>query len=238
MYNDIVYIVGRESRWDDMELKYSLRSVEKHCINWSGRVFIIGHKPRFIHNVIHIPASDAHKNKARNIMEKVLIAASSDDVSENFMLLNDDYFLRKPVDVTNYPYWHKCDLARTMDINKTEYYFHVKATFDMLKYLERPILNFDTHCPIIYNKEKFRDLVKNFNWDIPHGYILRSMYCNIYGLNDGYKEDCKVSRPLGPQYWDEYTKNADCFSIGDSAITGGFMKFMEQEYPEKSRFEV
>lgn len=235
--NTIVYIVGRESRWNDMELKYSLRSAEKYCFNYD-KVVIVGHKPLFIHNVTHLYATDNHKNKARNIMEKVMIAAGSGEVSDNFVLMNDDYFLRRPIDCVSYPYYHKCHLSRTMEINKTIYHFHVKTTFDLLA--SRGLLqeNYDTHCPIIYNKERLTEVVNGVDWNIEVGHILRSLYCNTLGLNGGYKEDCKVNRPLKKFAWHEYTKDADCFSIGDAAINMEFVDFLNELYPNKSRFEV
>ena len=43
---DILYVVGTGSKWDNNELRYSLRSIDKYGIN-IDRVFIVGTKPDF-----------------------------------------------------------------------------------------------------------------------------------------------------------------------------------------------
>lgn len=235
--NDVVYILNQGSHWEDLELRYSLRSLEKHCTNYRN-VVIVGYKPPFINDkVIHIPADDRHKNKARNIMEKVMVAAKSDLVTENFMLLNDDYFFVELVNACTYPYYHKCTLERTMEINKTEYFFHVKETKDLLESRGLPIDNYDTHKPIIYNKEKFIRVVEAENWDRTHGYILRSLYCNTIGVSGSYKLDVKVSRPFIESVWPQVIKEADVFSIGDRAINMEFKNFIDNLFPLKSQWE-
>ena len=60
---DIVYIIGKGSKWNNQELKYSLRSIAKYGIN-IGKVFIVGYKPNFVSDeVIYIPCDDIGEKK-------------------------------------------------------------------------------------------------------------------------------------------------------------------------------
>ena len=70
---DILIPLGTGSRHDNLELRYCLRSIEKH-LKGVGNIFIVGEKPEWIKNVIHIPFKDNPNNwnRARNIYDKIL----------------------------------------------------------------------------------------------------------------------------------------------------------------------
>ena len=54
---DFLYVLGSGSEYNNLELRLSLRSIDKYAHNL-GRVFIVGEKPDWIKNVIHIPVKD------------------------------------------------------------------------------------------------------------------------------------------------------------------------------------
>lgn len=70
---DILIPLGTGSRHQDFELRMCLRSIEKHLTGY-GNIFIVGDKPDWIQNVIHIPAKDNPNNwnRARNIYDKIM----------------------------------------------------------------------------------------------------------------------------------------------------------------------
>ena len=74
---DVVYKLGLNPDWGNYEeLRHSLRSL---C-NFEnlGNVFIVGQKPDWIQEVIHIPALDSYKrNKDANLINKLILACSN-----------------------------------------------------------------------------------------------------------------------------------------------------------------
>ena len=48
---DVLYIVGTGSHWNNYELRYSLRTLEKYGKN-IGRVFVSGFNPVFLSNEV------------------------------------------------------------------------------------------------------------------------------------------------------------------------------------------
>jgi hypothetical protein len=90
---DIVYIY-RHSRDDGRELRYSLRSLSNVP---HGKVFIIGDKPKWTKGIVHVPASDPHGLKALNALHKITVACRDPRVSEDFVLMNDDFYVLKPI---------------------------------------------------------------------------------------------------------------------------------------------
>jgi hypothetical protein len=237
---DVVYILGKESRWADTEIRYSLRSVETYLTGYR-RVVIIGQLPPFINpdNVLHIPHDDIYGNKARNIKAKILRAANDSRVTQNFILFNDDYFLLKPTFAPSYPYYYKNTLpeARERNLNNFEFLRHIESTMLVLKARNLPLRNFDSHFPIVYNKKSLRQVCDEYNWNVPHGYIMKSLYCNTLGIIGGFKEDCKINHPHIFENWPNVTRGLDMFSIGDRCINKSMEQYLHSLYPNPSKFE-
>lgn len=237
---DVVYILGKESRWNDTEIKYSVRSVQKHLSNYRN-IIIIGEKPAFFNNeIIHIPYADEFGNKATNIMAKILCAAKDERTSRSFILFNDDYFLLKPTDALTYPYYYKNTLHQALEKNKGNYdfYQHIQYTIKALSQLGFELKNFDSHYPIVYDKSRVIEVVQKYDWNVPFGYIFKSLYCNSIGIEGTHKDDCKLNHPHLLTNWPNITKNMDMFSIGDRCVNKAMEQFLNQLYPEKSKYEL
>lgn len=90
---DIVYVV-REG--DNNEaLRYSLRSLKniKH-----DNVYIVGHKPKWVKNVIHIERMQRTFNKFQNITRNMYYASKNNEISEDFMYMDDDNYIMREID--------------------------------------------------------------------------------------------------------------------------------------------
>jgi len=88
---DCVYIFkGTESE----ELRYSIRSVVKHLPH--SNIWVVGDKPEWYSgNHIQTIQNDTKYNNARN---NLLAACDSSEISDSFILMNDDFFVMKPVE--------------------------------------------------------------------------------------------------------------------------------------------
>lgn len=235
---DVVYILSKGSIWQDNEILYSLRSVEKHLKNFR-KVFVIGYKPNFFNqNVIEIPYKDIFSNKSRNIMAKIHRAASDERISENFILFNDDYFLLQDTDAPTYPYYYNNGIKETMERQFNNYRYYVKETLQVLKSANKTTLHFDLHKPIVYNKEMFKTMVGEYNWDIPRGYIVKSLYCNHFNLPGTLAQDHKINYPYRGEMLPKVNQNQPMFSIADKALTPTMKKYIQNLYPNKSKFEI
>lgn len=234
---DVVYILGNGSKWQNLELRYSLRSLEKYVR--FNRVFIIGERPDFLNGeAVHVPNKAKHTNKARNIMENVLLACNDDRISDNFLFLNDDYFFTGNVEPEAYPFYYKCDLKQTVRMQGGEYRQHVSSTIKALEKLDLPTLNFDTHYPIRYNRAILKDVINLYDWNRPYGYVLKSLYCNSTGIQGEHRLDCKYYSPLKPEAWQRVSEGTEVFSIADACLNKYLRDWLKSSYPDKSRFEI
>lgn len=107
---DIIYPLRKASRYNDIEIRMSLRSVETYLLKFN-KVFIIGHLPEWCQNVVHIPAQDQHAIPDRNIHEKILLACNHPDLSDDFLFFNDDHYLLSFFEAPGFPYYY----SKTLD---------------------------------------------------------------------------------------------------------------------------
>ena len=236
---DICYILGRGSKFNNNEIRYSLRSIEKHLSNYRN-VYIIGELPEFIKDVIHIPMDDMQICKETNIYAKVLRACKEDSISDDFLFFNDDHFLNADFDAEKFPNFYKCDLTVTIRKVRNMYRKPVLNTARLLSELKLTTLNFDIHTPIIYNKNKFVDVMTKYNWTVKHGYIVKSLYGNSIGISDGVliDKDYKLNGDYGYERFKELISKTKIWSIGDKALCDNLTVVLNELYPMPSKWEA
>lgn len=243
---DIVCPLGRNSRWKNEEIRFSIRSLFKHSIEEIGTIFIVGEKPDFFEygdKLIHIPFKE-NQPKEVNIWEKVLAASLDERVSEEFLFTNDDYFFLNDFSLSTFPHYHKGDLKEQSWAKKPDhlilnsYHKKAKRTLKLLEKLKFSTWHFDIHLPNRYEKEKF---VNTYNFFKPYlydrdGLIISTCYGNYNKLEPTYKEDYKITKKGLNEFFNTYQDRL-LFSIYDDAQCPQLLEFMYRNYPDKSPVE-
>lgn len=240
----VVYIVGNGSKWDDNELRFSLRSIDKH-LGGIGEVFIIGNKPWWIKNVHHIQADDRHKNKDRNIMLKTLVACYIPEITDEFLCFHDDVFLNEKYYATTFPYFHDGLLSELLDkrmkhpLQRNGLYNHtIDNTIQALSLEGANINNYDTHTPIRYDKRIFIDIMNKFDFSVEHGLLVKSIYANMSPIIGKRQEDVKINEEMPYKELHDLIFRSKIFSIGDRALTPDSKFYLENLYNKPSRWEI
>ena len=78
---------------ENEELRYSIRSVEANLP--SGEIWVVGGKPSW-YSGNYIPV-DQVAGKQNDAIKNLFTIVESDKIQENFVLMNDDFFVVKPV---------------------------------------------------------------------------------------------------------------------------------------------
>lgn len=187
---DALYVLGKSSQYDNLELRLSLRSLEQNAKDLES-VFIVGEKPKWIKNVVHIPVDDVY-TRENNVFRKILTACKL-DISENFFFMNDDFYMMKPFIMAEYPYFVNGEVVGIS--NPSRYQEIQNKTLNELqsKGMTR-VMDYRVHCPIIFNKEKLL-MLENYYKDTKLenvGYSLRLLYGNFFVENPIITEDCKL----------------------------------------------
>jgi hypothetical protein len=232
---DVCYVIGNGSKWGDNELRYSLRSVEKNLSGYRN-VFIVGHKPLWVRGVTHVPYPDLHKTPDINILNKILRACRIEEMSDDFLFINDDHYLLKKFNAVKFPYFHKGDLDDSVLSRKSKdaYKKRLLNTYQALARKGFEYKNFDTHTPIVYNKKKFEKAVRMFDWSIPEGYVIKSIYANANGIDGVYEPDYKISCICGKT---EMLKKIKVMSTTE-AVCQEIQQFLNKTFPDKSKYEM
>ena len=233
---DVLYILGSESKFDNAELRYSLRSLERHLKN-VGRVIVVGENPNFLSDEVEYHyIKEARGNKEYRIASKVFKACEQGIVKGDFLFMNDDFFFTKEVSANNYPYYHK-DCLSLGSPNKF-YKATLMATYNYLNDNGYNTLHFDVHTPIIYNSEKFLALKEHLYQSMinPFGFVVKSLYSNIYGILGEKYTDVKLGK-----YHDKImdrVKSTNVISCYDGGFGDWFYDYLKETYNEKSKYEA
>jgi hypothetical protein len=229
---DIV-IPYRKSQSNGLELRYTLRGIQQYFPDLEN-IFIIGDSPGWLQNVIHIPAQDASQRhmKAYNIMRKLLVACKDKRVSDSFAMFNDDHFLLKPWESGFYYF-------ESLEVSIAKFNSHQNYRQTLVNTMARLNggKNFDTHCPIVYQKEIFLKTMKMVDWSRPWGYGIKSLYCNLSGIEGEFYQDLKFKSFFTYNAIYNMIGGRQFFSIDDRALNRDMQKVLSELYPQISQYE-
>ena len=214
-----------------VELKFALRSIEKHLTGFTNLV-IIGTPPDW-YNGESVYAKD-YNGKQFSIYSKLLVACELENVSEFFIMFNDDHFLLKPLDVTEIESWHDGYLKDT--INKNHGIRYKEAIANTLQLIPNG-RNYDIHTPCRYHKKGFKDLFGNRTDEI----CIKSYYFNYYEPTDEvYHEmkDFKINQLLSKEAIKELIKDRLFFSTSTNGMKKPMIELLNELFPNKSRWEL
>ena len=233
---DILYILGNATTANYEELRFSLRTLAHHLKGY-GRVIVVGEDPGFLSDVVEFyPVAEAKGNKEYRISQKILYACKEEIVTGDFLFMNDDFFFCKDVVAREYPYLQKGSLfGEAPDKNYEE---SLRNTGNYLRAKGKTQLHFDVHTPIIYNAEKYMALVPHFQESkkMVRGFVVKSLYSNIYEVPHRKYEDVKLSRLRTAEDF-ERLKHTDCFSCSDAGWRNGVGNYLVSEFQDVSPFE-
>ena len=248
---DILYIVGTGSRSNNLELRSSLRSIEKYGRN-VGRVYVTGHCPSWLSDeVTKIPCEDIYKRQPTthgernaNVLAKMLRAVDASDIGEEFLVSFDDHFYCRTVDFDRYPYYVRSingsgELPTHHD-GETPYR---RCLADTREYLERhnlPTLNFALHRNMHVSRRAIteaRELLDEIVRDaIPcdRFVLIGNWMLKHHGISYEVVRDVKFGK--GTSWWKTATDHV--FSTADFDRGSGLAMLLSSMYNEKSKYEL
>lgn len=232
---DIVYPV-KESAFNE-ELRYSLRSL----INLPHKdVYIYGSKPDWVTNVKFVKETQTG-TKWQNTSQMLCDIVNNPDISDNFILFNDDFFVLKPIEKLGHYYEGNLEerVARTY-ISRfmweiphySRYGLLLKETMEWLQNQGYSTINYEVHVPMLYNKKKLKKCLEMF----PDGgwAARRSLYGNVMKIGGQGITDVKIYSRINFSRTgiDEFVSTTD-----DSFANGLVGNFIRKRFKEKSVYE-
>ncbi len=228
---DVVYFV-KESSINE-ELRYSLRSVEK---NWPYRyIWFCGGRPDGLMPDKLFRFKQLGLNKWEKVRNSIIAACENEEISEDFWLFNDDFFIMKPHKKVE-PLYNGQIIDYIEQIKRKHAGSHSEYTVKLLgtiKALEKEglsTLNYEVHKPMLINKEKALEILTKFSG--VSGF--RSLYGNYWKIGGVDRHDMKI-KGLGESDW----KDWDFLSTADNSFRDGEVgRYIRKTFTERSRFEI
>lgn len=228
---DYVYIVKDGS---NEELRYSIRSVVKNMP--AGNIWVVGGKPDW-YSGNHIPIPQ-NLPKYHNAIANLLAACKSNEISEDFVLMNDDFFILQSMD--QIPTYHGGSF-----LDKVQAYTRISPTSTYTKRLAKTSQrlrklgvmeqkDYDIHVPMIMNKQKLLKILKFY----PEC-LWRSMYGNIHNLGGIEISDIKVYslERMQERSYDYISGNNPYVSSDNGSFEILYLDLLKDNFSKESPYE-
>lgn len=232
---DIVYFV--KDCIVNEELRYSLRSVEKNCKYRD--VWFYGGCPSTLKPDHHIGVVQIQPSKWERVRNMMMLVCQNDQITEDFWLFNDDFFVLKPMP-EDMPAYHNGSIYRQIvrvedrhGMTSNDYTRRLRHLCQTLERAGKGVNNYGVHKPMLINRKKMLEVLRLF----PDEPMNRALYGNYWEVGGVRRKDMKIrvseyNMAKVDQEWDFVSTSDDSFS------TGAVGRYIRSKFNERSRFEV
>ena len=226
---DIVYFVKDGTK--NEEFRYSLRSV---CQNMPfNRVWVFGGCPLNIVPDIRVRVDQVGKTKWDRVRNMYKMVCENKEITDNFIMFHDDFFVMKPTDHIIPLY--RCTLDEHIKIlepqRPTAYSKLLRGCRDAIK--GDIALSYEIHTPFIFNKKLLLNALNTF----PDCHAIRTIYGNLYYAGQSERSNDVKIFSIKPGF--DY-KNSRFLSTDDSIVNvnNDIWRWLQKQFLKKSRFEI
>lgn len=227
---DVVYMLKPD--FINNELRYSLRSLENFP---HAKVWFVGGQPNELQPDDRLSIQQFGSTKWERVRGMLAKACINEDISEDFWLFNDDFFILKPWKLGKAVY--NGTLAEHITHVEGRHHNRITAYTAQLRECEKELiqgrygtLNYAVHCPMLINKAKLLDTLRAFP-DCP---MFRNLYGNMWKVGGKQHRDCKIISKDAV-----IPESADFVSTEDGAFDWGAVGTqLKGLFPDKCRYEL
>lgn len=224
---DVVYV---NKDGESPELRYSLRTL-RHVTH--GEVWIIGGAPSWIngetvHHIHRIQKGSPYRSTRGHIGA----ACNTPEVSDPFMLWNDDFFAMQKVG--KMPLLHRGSLGGMMERYanvKTLWARALRETAAMVEARGLKDISYDLHAPLIVHKEPMREALRWAEKAQNDAIHTRTLYGNLADLGGTQIADPKMMRRSDP------FPRGSWLSSSDDTFRSAVEPVLRYLFPDKSIYE-
>jgi hypothetical protein len=256
---DALYVF-RHSRFNDIEIRYSLRSIAQH-MPWVRKVWIVGDRPEFLTGdtslIQHVPHEYAarvgnFRTPVTNLFLQIFLSSLIPGLDHEYLLFCDDFFLLRPYGIGEArKVRYLQDLSQVKNRGDGLWRDSLWRTYDLLKRLKYTGYNFETHTPTYLRRRwvfeaycDFRDFVSQDRWYgllgitaiLNHAYRhhkIDLVHLEAEGLRGGF-----WGAP-SPDYDAvvEACRGKAFLNFDDHAFGPGLIQFLARQFPAPCRYE-
>lgn len=210
-----------------------------------NNVYIVGEKPDWLKNVIHIPFPDSYNNnKDANMINKLIIASLHDSISTEYIRMMDDVIFLKPIEEKffNYPIISSLNEETVDSKFYGDWIKKLKTTRELLKINGKTSYNYDSHMPVKYNKQKFIDTMLRYPYGEGLGVTLDTLYFNQnlepYHYTNINKFAVGLGNKITLQEIKKATQDKSIMNFNDYGLNDDLKQFLFDRFPNPSKYET
>ncbi len=215
---------------DNEELRYSIRSLVANMPY--DNLWLVGYKPSwYVGNFISVPNTTT---KFENIRLAIKAAAENNNISDDFILMNDDFFVIKPANPNIILHGglliDKISRYRSM-LGSGRYITLLENTYKFLvnSGIKNP-LDYDIHTPMVFNKNNLLQIINRRHFP-------RSLYGNIFSIGGELSKDVKIY-PKNSLLKNEIDHNLPYISTQDDSFEDLYNNLLKDKFSNKSIYEI
>jgi hypothetical protein len=240
-----------EATWD--ELRYSLRSIEKH-FKFDFRVVIIGDLPQWVDSasILHIPhdrVEGIQENTLYDAITKQLLFNAHPDTSLYFVRMYDDIYILREVDLITVGQFKAMYPFKEVPERVGTWWSQLYHTLEVLIAKGYQGWNTETHLPELFNKEKMQWVITAYS-ALENRLLTSSLYFNTFFPD---AQPLLFSKEFAIQFYDnadgpfydssegdlvEKCKGKTYLNHNNAGLTDNLKNFLKTTFPNKSRFEL
>ena len=222
---DIVYFV--KDTPTNEELRYSVRSLTNFP---HGKVWFYGGCPDGLKPDRHVYVKQDQPTKWANIFKMYKMVCNNEEISEDFWLFNDDFFIMKKINSEKYKVYSDGTLENkllSVTIKNPTDKAYIEGFEDLLEEFPNGI-SYETHTPMLFNKKQLKELLIKY----PQSPCRRSLYGNYYGVEAETRKDCKIYKLT-----EKVNQKEPILSTTNIAFFGNSGKIIKSMFKEKTIYE-
>lgn len=234
---DVVYPIGSGSHMDNVELRYSLRSLS----NLTGirDVYIVGNKPDWCTNVVHIKAEDRYvHNKGANIISKIMTACCTANISSPFIRMSDDNYVLQPMEASDIKPVYNWDMAKYDKWDASNKWHDLLIrTMEYLRSIKKPVFNYETHIPMPVYPGAFYEIMRRTPFEEGPGFVTNSIYFNV-----AFENHTKIDTDMRAVFMDadtpfKITDKHKFLCHNDAGFSYDLLNYLKFKFPNPSKYE-
>ena len=249
---DILYVIGTGSLNNNAELRYSLRTLSRHCRN-VGRVIISGDVPDFVGGcATTVPCHDISvSGKHWNMLHKIAMGIKGAGLTRPFLISCDDHFFTRDTDIAKWPRRMRREHIYTEQEWNAEhgrapgkYQRAVAATGQLLRSHGLPDMDTVWHGNMWIDPkylDEVMDLANSESSKSIYGFEPMMLFEAMHRRDNPESPVVKLPADVKAKTFNECMSFASAygyFSTSDRAwMNGELLKWFQKNYPYKSEWE-
>jgi hypothetical protein len=240
----------REAVWE--ELRYSIRSLEKH-LKEEFRLWIVGDLPEWldldaIYFMNHKRCEGMDQNTVFDAIQKLLLYLNHPNAAEQFIRMYDDIYLLDDVDLLEIGKFKAMYPYDKIPKRYEKWWGQLYRSVDAVRLKGYPGWNTETHLPELFYRDKMKWIIDTYK-ALERRLLTSTLYFNAFfaGQEPILFKDCRGIQFYNNQdneYYtsskgdlDEKCKGMLYLNHNNAGLNDNLKSFLQHRFPDKSRFE-